>query len=78
MDEAGAALMKSAARSDTEAEPARWDAEKQLGASGSRRISFSHPASGRADSDERLTDAANNTRRPQKPNRRKHKQEQRC
>eukprot|EP00961_Rhodomonas_salina_P143751 1934696-Rhodomonas_salina.1 len=59
--------MKPAARSDTEAEQVKWDAEKQMGASGSRRISwvspssesFSHPASGRAAPEERLTDAVN-------------------
>eukprot|EP00961_Rhodomonas_salina_P141307 1902385-Rhodomonas_salina.1 len=81
MDEAGATSMKPAAHSDPEAEPAKWDAEKQLGVSGSRRISwvslgsecFPHPASGRADS-ERLTDDAGNNRRSRKPNRQKHKQ----
>mgnify|MGYP003685324449 FL=1 len=77
MDEAGASAMKSAACSDTETEPERWDAGKQMGASGSRRISFSHPSSDRADSDDRLTHAADDTRRPRKPNRRKHKQAQR-
>eukprot|EP00961_Rhodomonas_salina_P159798 2152135-Rhodomonas_salina.1 len=40
VDEAGATLMKPTARSDTEAEQVKWDEEKQLGVSGSRRISW--------------------------------------
>eukprot|EP00961_Rhodomonas_salina_P064220 863342-Rhodomonas_salina.1 len=82
MDEAGATSMKPATRSDTEAEPVKWDAEKQLGVSGSRRISwvspgsesFPHPASGLADSDEILTDATGSNRLSRKQNRQKHKQ----
>eukprot|EP00961_Rhodomonas_salina_P164975 2223060-Rhodomonas_salina.1 len=82
MDEAGATPMKPAARSDTEAEPVKWDVEKQLGVSGSRRISwvspgsesFFHPASGLADPEERLTDAADSNQQSRKQNQRKHKQ----